>query len=73
MTNPILVTNYLKLRAARILALVIGRWYIGLAIHLPQQLILKIFYCVQSEQNPTFTLTMYVSPQWLAGSENKSN
>ena len=26
MTNPILVTNYLKLRAARILALVTGRW-----------------------------------------------
>ena len=26
MTNPILVTNYLKLKAARILALVIEEW-----------------------------------------------
>ena len=26
MTNPILVTNYLKLKAAKILALVIGGW-----------------------------------------------
>ena len=53
MTNPILVTNYLKLKAGRVLAPGIEEWKDSHYVY-PNK-------SVQVQQGPTLTLTLFVS------------